>query len=1006
MKSRFSTVDIVAMVCELRQRLVGMRVVQVYDVDSKTYLFKLNRHDEKAVLLVESGVRLHTTDFAWPKNLSPSGFSMKLRKHLRNKRLEAVSQLGADRIVDLQFGVNEAAYHVLLELYDRGNLVLTDGDYLILNILRPRTGKGDDDDVKFVVREKYPVQSALNRSTALDAESLGDILRGAKPADTLRKLLTPKVAYGPALLEHVLRARGLSSGAKVADVDPSQDIATLLDCLRDAEALMERARAEPCKGYILTRVEKRVTPAEDGSTEISSYQEFHPFLWRQHEREHVVELASFSAAVDQFFSSLEMQRISLKAHQKEKEALKKLENIRTDHEKRIVALEQVQREDAHKAELIEINLELVERALLVLRSALANQIGWAEITELLREAQEQGDPVARAIKQLKLDTNHFAMLLRDPYEEGAKDTLVDIDLDLSAYANARRYYDQKRHAAGKQQKTLESSTKAYKSAEKKTKEALKQVALTSNIARARKAFWFEKFFWFISSEDYLVIGGRDAQQNEMIVKRHLNPGDVYVHADLHGASSIVIKNPGGGPVPPKTLNEAGTMAICYSAAWDAKVVTSAWWVYHHQVSKTAPTGQYLTPGAFMIRGKKNYLPPSYLIMGFGFLYKLDEDSIERHSGERRVRTAEEDASATPEKQEEELELSEASGSDGEGDEAPGEAFPDTVVKLPHELPPAEEVEEVVYSQQSKSAARGPHWPRKAAPVVPAEKPPDPQPAPETKQRAKRGTHGKMKKMKEKYKDQDEEERRLRMEILASAGTPKEPKGRKQKKGAKKIAGARERPQPGHPGTGKPHLGQPYLKQSQPVQLEEAEASKAASQTAQSEKPQSEQTQPEEPQATKPQSERAQSEKSQTDERLPEQPLSEPNTSKERAEKNQGAHEEEEDAEEEEEETAPGDETRQLLASLTGCPVAEDGLLFAVPVCAPYGAMQNFKHKVKVTPGTGRRGKAAKTALTVFMHDRATSTRERDLLRASKDQDISRNIPGKVKLSAPHLQKHK
>lgn len=1008
MKSRFSTVDIVAMICELRQRLVGMRVIQVYDADSKTYLFKLNRHDEKAVLLVESGVRLHTTDFAWPKNLSPSGFSMKLRKHLRNKRVESVSQLGADRIVDIQFGVNEAAYHVILELYDRGNLVLTDGDYMILNILRPRTGK-DDDDVKFVVRERYPVQSAL--SPALDAEALTDILRFAKPADTLRKLLTPKVSYGPALLEHVLRARGLSTGAKVADVDASRDVATLLECLRDAEALMERARTEPSKGYILVRVEKRVTPADDGSTEITSYQEFHPFLWRQHEKERVVELASFSAAVDQFFSSLEMQRISLKAHQKEKEALKKLENIRMDHEKRIVALEQVQREDKHKAELIEINLDLVERALLVLRSALANQIGWAEITELLREAQEQGDPVAQSIKQLKLDTNHFAMLLRDPYEEDARDTLVDIDLDLSAYANARRYYDQKRHAAGKQQKTLESSTKAYKSAEKKTKEALKQVALTSNIARARKAFWFEKFFWFISSEDYLVIGGRDAQQNEMIVKRHLNPGDVYVHADLHGASSIVIKNPGGGSVPPKTLNEAGTMAICYSAAWDAKVVTSAWWVHHHQVSKTAPTGQYLTPGAFMIRGKKNYLPPSYLIMGFGFLYKLDEDSVERHSGERRVRTAEEDASATPEKQEEELEISEGSGSEGEADGAPGEVFPDTVVKLPHELVPSEEAEEVVYSQQSKSAARGPHWPRKAAPAAPVEKPSDPQPALETKPRAKRGTHGKLKKMREKYKDQDEEERRLRMEILASAGTAKEPKGRKQKKGAKKNVGAREKPQPGKPGAGKPHLGQPQPKQPQleqpqleeaqliQPQLEEAESEK--SEKSQSEKPQSEKPQSEEPQSENPQSEEAQ-----PDRCLSERPSLEPVMNKVCVEDTQEPHGDEEDGEEEEEETAPGDETRQLLATLTGCPVPEDGLLFAVPVCAPYGAMQNFKHKVKVTPGTGRRGKAAKTALTVFMHDKATSARERDLLRASKDQDISRNIPGKVKLSAPHLQKHK
>ena len=60
-------------------------------------------------------------------------------------------------------------------------------------------------------------------------------------------------------------------------------------------------------------------------------------------------------------------------------------------------------------------------------------------------------------------------------------------------------------------------------------------------------------------------------------------GDLYVHADLHGASSVVIKNPSGQPVAPKTLNEAGHMAVCYSAAWDNKVVASAWWVESSQV---------------------------------------------------------------------------------------------------------------------------------------------------------------------------------------------------------------------------------------------------------------------------------------------------------------------------------------------------------------------------------------------------------------------------------------
>jgi hypothetical protein len=118
---------------------------------------------------------------------------------------------------------------------------------------------------------------------------------------------------------------------------------------------------------------------------------------------------------------------------------------------------------------------------------------------------------------------------------------------------------------------------------------------------------------------------------------------VYVHADLHGATSAVIKNDSsGGPIPPKTLNEAGIMAVCYSSAWEAKVITSAWWVYAHQVSKTAPAGEYLTTGSFMIRGKKNYLPPCPLLLGFSIMFKVDESSLAHHINERKARSQDDD----------------------------------------------------------------------------------------------------------------------------------------------------------------------------------------------------------------------------------------------------------------------------------------------------------------------------------------------------------------------------
>jgi len=58
--------------------------------------------------------------------------------------------------------------------------------------------------------------------------------------------------------------------------------------------------------------------------------------------------------------------------------------------------------------------------------------------------------------------------------------------------------------------------------------------------------------------------------------------------------------------------------------WTAKCQRELSWVglLLWQVSKTAPSGEYLPTGSFMIRGKKNFLPPHPLVMGLSFLFKL------------------------------------------------------------------------------------------------------------------------------------------------------------------------------------------------------------------------------------------------------------------------------------------------------------------------------------------------------------------------------------------------
>jgi predicted ribosome quality control (RQC) complex YloA/Tae2 family protein len=148
---------------------------------------------------------------------------------------------------------------------------------------------------------------------------------------------------------------------------------------------------------------------------------------------------------------------------------------------------------------------------------------------------------------------------------------VDIDLSISAQLNIKKYFEIRKKSYQKEVKTKDAANVAIKQAEKtaaRDYEKLKQNKIRSV---ARKIFWFEKFIWFITSENYLVIGGRNAQQNEALVKRYMDRTDLFMHSELHGAAVVVIKNPSGLPVPSLSLYEAATFEMCHSPCWENKV---------------------------------------------------------------------------------------------------------------------------------------------------------------------------------------------------------------------------------------------------------------------------------------------------------------------------------------------------------------------------------------------------------------------------------------------------
>lgn len=53
----------------------------------------------------------------------------------------------------------------------------------------------------------------------------------------------------------------------------------------------------------------------------------------------------------------------------------------------------------------------MDKAIRVICGAIANQLDWADIESLVRDAQANEDPVALKIRKLKLDTNSFMMSL-------------------------------------------------------------------------------------------------------------------------------------------------------------------------------------------------------------------------------------------------------------------------------------------------------------------------------------------------------------------------------------------------------------------------------------------------------------------------------------------------------------------------------------------------------------------------------------------------------------------
>jgi len=185
---------------------------------------------------------------------------------------------------------------------------------------------------------------------------------------------------------------------------------------------------------------------------------------------------------------------------------------------------------------------------------------------------------------------------------------IEIDLNKSVEENAGVYFDKAKKAKKKLKGALEALEESKKKLSKLEKEEEKFVEEEKKVKKEKKREWYEKFHWFISSEGFLCIGGKDATSNEIIVKKHAEKGDLVFHTDMPGSPFFIVKN--GVEAGEETLSEAAQATASYSRAWKLGLGTAeVYCIGPEQVSKKSKAGEYMAKGAFMIYGKRKYFNP-------------------------------------------------------------------------------------------------------------------------------------------------------------------------------------------------------------------------------------------------------------------------------------------------------------------------------------------------------------------------------------------------------------
>ena len=590
MKS-MSNVDIYTVSNELNNLLSGARVDKSFQPTSDIVVMRFHVPGTGRIdLVMQCGSRIHTSQYPLENPTTPPSFPMLLRKRIKGAHVESIKQHNFDRVVEIRVK-KDKYYTIIVELFDKGNIVLLDDEN---NIIAPLKRKQmSNRDISSKREYLFPEERGINPMTVTEHE-FKELFKDEE-SDVVRTLA--KNGLGSLYAEEIIKRA--NEKVEIDKNTPNTEISEeqLTELFNGFNDLFDSLTQDSIKPQIVKKDSKEDVVALD----LKKYEDFEKTYFE-----------TFNEACDEFYSKKVNTGIKDVKEAAWNKKVNKFEKRLQLQEETLDNFYKTIEDSQHKGEVIYSNYTTIENIINVVNQARSKDYSFKEIGKTLKKAKKDGMPEAQIYESI--DKLGVLTLNIDG-------TSIIIDPKLTIAENAENYYEKSKKAKRKSKGALIAIENTKKQLEKiKTQ---KDVAM-ENIAVPKKRVkknlkWYEKLRWFISSDDVLVIGGRDANSNENVVKKYLEPNDIYLHADIHGASSTAIKL-NGHELNDSILKESGEFAASYSSAWSMGFTSQdVFWVHPDQVSKTPESGEFLPKGSFVIRGHRNYIRGARVKLAIGIV---------------------------------------------------------------------------------------------------------------------------------------------------------------------------------------------------------------------------------------------------------------------------------------------------------------------------------------------------------------------------------------------------